>query len=48
MLDEKPKKAKKNKENNKETLGPSNGVVKPQNARINRYGNQSKKKERET
>ena len=48
MPDAKAKNDKKKKDDKNTTLGPSSGIVKPQNARINRYGNQSKKKERET
>jgi hypothetical protein len=46
MLDEKPKKGKKKKEYKKVTLGPSSGIVKLRNTRveeIERYGNKGKK-----
>ena len=44
----KAKKHKKKKDNKKTTLGPSNGIVKLRNTRIEQYGNKGKKTERQT
>ena len=51
MPDGKLKKGEEHIDNKKVILGPSSGIVKLRNTRveeIEKYGNQSKKKERET